>query len=44
MSKELGLVLDGRGYDYAKTVLSYYLWEGGQKAAKKYWNFNENDK
>ena len=37
MSKKLGLVLDGHGYDYAKTVLSYYLWEGakdGQKVLK----------
>ena len=34
MSKELGLVLDGRGYDYAKTVLSYYLWGQATKPSE----------
>lgn len=39
MSKKLGLVLDGHGYDYAKTVLSYYLREGGAKDGQKVLKF-----
>jgi|GEM_PF-2207573 len=35
MSKELGLVLNGWGYDYAKTVLSYYLREKRGKRRPK---------
>ena len=34
MSKKLGLVLGGWGYDYAKTVLSYYLWGQATKPSE----------